>query len=183
MNRSPSFKVAICIAFLLGASCKGKDGAAAAGSSGAPGSTATTAAPAGKGAVPVDVCKLLSAADVSAILGEKVEPKAVPGGGCQFPGGTAKSLYPLITVLEDTPGAGGIDGAKAGAQAATGGTAAPLTVGGVSGFVVTGRMGGTATQAAVAKKGLIVSVTVSGGEKVGNEKVVAEILKLTLAKL
>ncbi len=180
MNRSPSFKVAICVAFLLAASCKEKDG-----SSGAAGSATAkaTAAPAGKGAVPADVCKLLSAADVSAILGEKVEPKAVPGGGCQFPGGTAKSLYPLITVLEDTPGAGGIDGAKAGAQAATGGTAAPLTVSGVPGFVVTGRMGGTATQAAVAKKGLIVSVTVSGGEKAGNEKVVSEILKLTLAKL
>jgi hypothetical protein len=182
MLKRRSFRALLCLApiFLI-ASCKDKD-SAAAGDGGAAATGA--AAPAGKrAAVPADVCKLLSAADVSAILGEKVEPKAVPGGGCQFPGGTAKSLYPTISVQEDTPGAGGIDGAKAGAQATTGGTASPLTVGGASGYVVTGRLGSTATQAAVAKNGLIVTVTVSGGAKAGNEKVVTDILKLVVAKI
>ncbi len=42
----------------------------------------------------------------------------------------------------------------------------------------------TSTQAAwCATCGLIVSVTVSGGEKATNEKVVSKILELTLAKL
>lgn len=174
MTERRSFSALLCIAVtLLAASCKEKDGAAA--SSGAA-AAASGAAPTGKRAA-ADVCKLLSAADVRAILGEKVEPKDVPRG-------TRKSLYPLITVLEDTPGAGGIEGAKTGAKAATGGTPAPLTVSGASGFVVTGQlMGSTSTQGAVAKNGLIVSVTVAGGEKAGNEKVVADILKLTLAKL
>jgi len=147
----------------------------------------TRAAPASAGkraAVPADVCALLSAADVGAILGEKVEAKPVPGGGCQFPGGTRASLYPTVSVAEDFAGAGGIEGAKTGAQVVTGGVASPLTVGGATGYVVTGpRMGSTMTQAAVPLHGLLVTLTLAGGEKASNEKIAASILKLAVAKL
>jgi len=148
---------------------------------------ASSAAPAATGkraAVPADVCALLSAADVGAILGEKVEARPVPGGGCQYPGGTRASLYPTISIAEDFAGAGGIEGARTGGAAATGGVATPLTVGGAPGYVVTGaRMGSTTTQAAVAIHGLLATVTLAGGEKTGNEKIAASILKLAIAKL
>ncbi len=147
--------------------------------------TSTGGAPAVKrAAVPADVCSLLSAADVGVVLGEKVESKEVPGGGCQFPGGTRKSLYPTVSVAEDVAGAGGIEGAKTGAQGTVGGVTSPLTVNGASGYVVTGKiMNSTSTQAAVATKGLIVTVTLAGGEKATNEKIAADILKLALVKL
>ena len=94
------------------------------------------------------------------------------------------SLYPTVSVAEDFAGAGGIEGAKAGAQATVSAVATPLTVGGASGYVVTGKMmNSTSTQAAVAHKGLLVTVTMSGGEKARNEKIAADLLKLTLAKL
>jgi hypothetical protein len=184
-NSTPLHALLSAVAITLVASasgCKPKDQSP----SNADASTASaSAASAGKrAAVPADVCKLLSAADVGAVLGEKVEAKEAPGGGCQFPGGTRKSLYPLVTVQEDFAGAGGIEGAKTGAQLTTRGTATPLVVAGASGYVVTGQvMGSTSTQAAVATRGLIASVTVSGGEKATNEKVVVKILELTLAKL
>lgn len=163
--------------------CKPKEGTTTA--SGDASTTSAAAAPAGKrAAVPANVCALFSVADIGALLGEKVEAKDVPGGGCQFAGGTAKSLYPTVSVAEDVAGAGGIEGAKTGAQGAVGAVATPLSAGGATGYVVTGKMmTATSTQAAVAFKGLLVSVTMSGGEKAGNEKIAAEIVKLTLAKL
>lgn len=168
--------------FVLLSSCKPKDGTSTVADAAA---GPTNAASSGKrAAVPADVCKLVSAADVGAVLGEKVEAKDVPGGGCQFAGGTRKSLYPTLSVAEDFAGAGGIEGAKAGAQATVGGVATPLTVSGASGYVVTGKVAtSVSTQAAVAWKGLLVTVTLSGGEKASNEKIAAEIVKLTLAKL
>ncbi|CAN5627007.1 hypothetical protein BH09MYX1_BH09MYX1_37410 [soil metagenome] len=177
------------VAIAIASGCKDKETSGSAATIGsatsATSGSGALAAPAAKHAdVPGDVCKLLSVAEVGAILGETVEAKPVPGGGCQFAGGTRKSLYPTFTVQEDVPGAGGIEGAKTGAQAVTAGTATSLSVGGVSGYVVTGQtMGATATQAAVAKSGLIVSVTMSGGEKANNEKIATQLLALILPKL
>jgi hypothetical protein len=167
---------------LSAVACKDADGTGKTKSGDA---GAAPSGPAGKrAAAPADVCKLLSVTDVGAILGEKVEAKQAPGGGCQFAGGTRQSLYPLVTVTEDFAGAGGIDGSKSGAQATTGAVATPLTVGGASGYVVTGKLlGSTSTQGAVATRGLLVSVTLAGGEKASNEKVVTKLLELTLPKI
>lgn len=167
---------------LFSAACTPKDSASGAdASSGAP----ATKGAAGKGAaVPADVCALFNIADVEALLGEKVEAKPVPGGGCQFAGGARTSLYPTVSVAEDFAGAGGIEGAKTGAQATTGGTASPLSIGGANGYVVTGqKMGSSMSQAAVAHRGLLVTATASGGEKAGTEKAVTGLVKLALAKL
>ena len=164
--------------------CKNNEGTSGQGKATAAAATPSATASTPRASVPGDVCALLSAAAVGAILGETVEAKAVPGGGCQFAGGTRKSLYPTISIAEDVAGAGGIKGAKSGAQAVTGGVASPLGVGGVTGYVVTGKMGGSvASQAAVSIHGLLVTATVSGGEKESNEKVLAEILKLAVVKL
>ncbi len=167
--------------------CKGSsDATSAAGGSGTAvaGSNAAKPAAAKAVAVPADVCSLLPAAAVSKILGETVEGRAVPGGGCQFPGGTAASLYPTVSIALDSPGAGGIDGAKAGAQATLGSTATPFTTGDAGGYLITGTaMGSTSTQGAVATRGLIVTVSVAGGAKATNEPIVGELLKLAVAGL
>lgn len=176
--------LALAVAVLSTIACTPKDSASGS-SADASTSTKTTGAATKSAAVPANVCALFNVAEVEALLGEKVEAKDVPGGGCQFAGGTRTSLYPTVSIAEDFAGAGGIEGAKTGAQAAAGGTATPLTVGGASGFVVTGqRMAGkTMTQAGVAHRGLLVSVTMAGGEKAKNEKVGTELLKMALAKL
>lgn len=177
-------QLALAVAMLSTLACTPKDSASGATTD------ASTSAPKGataakSAAVPANVCALFKVAEVEALLGEKVEAKDVPGGGCQFAGGTRTSLYPTVSIAEDFAGAGGIEGAKTGAQAAAGGTATPLTVGGATGFVVTGQRmaGATITQAGVAHRGLLVTVTMSGGEKAKNEKVASKLLEMALPKL
>ncbi|MDP1805161.1 MAG: hypothetical protein Q8K72_08355, partial [Acidimicrobiales bacterium] len=134
--------------------------------------------------VPEDICALVSGEAVGAVLGETVEARDVPGGGCQYAGGTAASLYPTITVAEDADGAGGIDGARAGAEGAVSGTAEDLTVQSHDGYVVTGAvMGSTSSQGALAVDGLIVTVSVAGGEAASNAAAITELLDLTVTAL
>lgn len=169
---------------LFSFACTPKDAPSGSNVDASSGAPVTKGAAAKGAAVPADVCALFNVADVEALLGEKVEAKQVPGGGCQFAGGSRTSLYPTVSVAEDFAGAGGIEGAKTGAQATTGGTASPLSVGGANGYVVTGqKMGSSMSQAAVAHRGLLVTVTASGGEKAGTEKAVTGLVKLALAKL
>ena len=82
-------------------------------------------------------------------------------------------------------GGDGLATAQADAETALGAAAEPVTVGEATGFVVSGTLvgGRTASQGAVALEGLIVSVTVTGGDPAANVGVVTRLLELTLAGL
>jgi len=132
-------------------------------------------------AVPEDLCVLISAEDVGAVLGEPVraEPAAY---GCSYLGDVRESVYPLITAQEDVEGAGGIAAAQTGAELTVSGTGESLTVDGNPGYVVHGSFGaGTVSQGGVAVNGLIVTVTLSGGEPVANNATVIALLELAAA--
>lgn len=136
------------------------------------------------GSVPEDLCALVSAEDVGAVLGETVQAQMTPSGDCQYPGGSATSLYPLISVQQDIGGAGGIEGVQSAAEAALGGTAEPLSVAGGEGFVVNGSSGvSTVSQGAVAAGGFIVSVSLSGGDPAGNTDIIGQLVELTISAL
>jgi hypothetical protein len=136
--------------------------------------------------VPEDICALVTADEVGAVLGETVEAKDVPGGGCQYAGGTSASLYPTISIAEDVAGAGGIEGAQSGAEMTLNTTGEAITVGGFDGYVVSGSLGSstsTQTQGAVSANGLIVTITMSGGDAAANAPIVTQLLELTLAAI
>lgn len=186
--RRPALGGALALLLLLSA-CGGDDGDSAAtgdstdesiDESADEGSTIEAAE------VPDDVCALASADEVGAILGETVEAQDVPGGGCQYPGETRESLYPTISVAEDVDGAGGIAGAQSGAEMTLGSTAEAITVNGFDGYVISGSLGestSTVSQGAVAVNGLLVTVSLSGGEAASNAAIITQLLELTVTAI
>jgi len=168
----------------------------AAKSTVAPGGAAATSpagdtAPAGDSGgdaatVPSDVCALFDNAAVSALVGETVVGEPTPNGGCRYPASTAQSLAPVVEIAPDVEGAGGIAGAQAGAEGVVGTPAAPLTVGGYSGYLVAGTIPGTSStlsQGAVAAKGLIVTVGATGPDTAKNAAVITAMIEIVVGQL
>lgn len=119
------------------------------------------------------------------MLGETVEAKPnAAGDGCQYLDGVDPRLIPVITVMEDSAETGGIEAEQAEAETELSGMADPLTVNGNAGFMVINTLlTVSVSRAAVAADGLIVAVTVNGGDPAENVDVNIQLIELTLAAL
>jgi hypothetical protein len=122
--------------------------------------------------IPDDVCALLSADEVGAVLGETVEAQPAPQGGCSYNGESRESLYPNI-YLEDA------------ADSDITGVGDPISVDGHDGFI---RDSGAATGASVFEGVLVVDdilvrVVVNSDDMAGQRGTVIKLLELTASKL
>ncbi len=193
MARTTTTLMISALAALTVVSCSSSN---ATKSTAAPGGAAVTSpagdtAPAGESGgeaatVPSDVCALFDNATVSALVGETVVGEPTPNGGCRYPASTAQSLAPIIEIAPDFEGAGGIAGAQSGVEAMVGTPAAPLTVGGYSGYLVSGTVPGTSmmlSQGAVAVKGLIVTIGATGPDAAQNAAVITALMETVVGKL
>lgn len=131
--------------------------------------------------VPSDICALVSADKIAAITGEtEVTANDVPGGGCQYKDGSARGVYPTVDIKPADDYAGGIEGSQTGAEAVTGGTAEPITVGTAKGYFVSGnKVGASVSQAAVeTDNGLIIIVSMAGADFAAQKQYAPKILQL-----
>jgi hypothetical protein len=169
--------VALVLVLGLGLNaCGGDDtGSTAPARDGGSQTTAASADDGGDGeaaTIPDDVCALVSAAEVGAILGETVDPQPAPQGGCTYNGESRDSLYPNI-YLEDA------------ADSDITGVGDPISVDGHDGFI---RDSGAATGASVFEGVLVVDdilvrVVVNSDDLAGDRATVIELLKLTASEL
>lgn len=127
---------------------------------------------------PEDLCLVVTADDIAPITGEAGVSARTDPFGCTYSGEDVRnSVYPTVSVQENFDGAGGLEGAKAGAQAASGGTATDIEVDGNAGFVVVGSaLGSPNTAAVVEYRGLLVSTNLSGDNAAMAEQILATVI-------
>lgn len=182
------------LAPLLLVGCGGSDSTGSTASADGAGAT-TSSSPAGGAEGPakaVDLCPLVTAADMSTLLGYEVAFKRDPSNGSSYDSVKADARtepsVSLMNVLQ-VEGNGGLAGAKAGAAATTGG-GVPVDLPGIGdgAFVVTSGANAqfNACLAAAEAKGQQVTVTVVGGGEANRAKlapVAQKVLELAVSKL
>lgn len=180
------------VAPLLLAGCGGGSTKAATDPTGATDTTSSSpAAAADDDTKATDPCPLVSAAEMSTLLGYEVAFKGVPGGGCSYDSVKADARTEPAVGLSSTllvDGAGDFAGTKTGATSAAQGTAVDLPGVGDEAFTVTS---GDAAQfticqaiALVGKQ--VVTVSLTGGGSANKAKLApkaTEILKLVVSKV
>ncbi|MGY0235866.1 hypothetical protein [Longispora urticae] len=137
-----------------------------------------------------DPCKVLTVADVGAILGGPVTMKETPGGGCQFDQEDPRAPSFGITKAMPADQGGGIASSKLGAEGTIDGKAETLSGVGEAAYVVVGRgkaIPSESVQAAggVQVKGQLVDVTLIQGNKLSAAavtKMIKDVLALIAAK-
>lgn len=159
-------------------------------SGGTTGSASQPSASSDAGGKATDLCPLITAADMSALLGYEVAFKRDPSDGCSYDSvkadaRTEPSVGISSTLLVD--GAGDFAGTKSGATAAAQGTAVDLPGVGDEAFTVTsGPAASFNICQAVALVGKqVVTVSVTGGGEANRAKlapVATEVLKLAVSK-
>lgn len=187
---------AVVAASLVGmAGCGSSSSASSDTTSGSNGAT-TTAANGGstnggndKGGAAVDVCKKITPAEVSAIVGGAVKVEAVPGGGCRFSQDDVRAPTAAFDSTSFTGGAADFDSAKSGVTGTISGTPKDLSGVGDKAVVVVGTsMGGSNQQGGglVAAGDGLAQVTVTQGNGLSAadvEAMTTKLLSLAASKL
>lgn len=117
--------------------------------------------PADEPAEAIDVCSLVTADEIGAIVGGAVTASEVPGGGCSFDQDDPRAPSVALGVTPYDESTGGLEGAKSGVSAVIDGTPADVDLGDGAFVVVGTTMGGDSQQGggAVHVGGSIVQVT------------------------
>jgi hypothetical protein len=164
----------------------------------APGPSATTPADGATSqpAVPglteaTDLCPLITAADMTTLLGYEVAFKRDPSNGCSYDSVKADArTEPSVTIASavEIVGNGGFAGTKEGAAGSVGGTAVDLPGIGDQAFTVTSGPDSpfTSCQAIAEVKGQVVTVVLVGGSSDNRAKlapVAEKVLELAVAKV
>jgi hypothetical protein len=159
-----------------------------AASSGAT-TTAPTAEPGGKpDGKSVDVCKKITADEVSAIVGGAVTSEAIPGGGCRFPQDDVRAPTAAFDSSSSSVASGTYDSAKYGVTATIKGDVKDVDGVGDKAFVVIGTSpGGTMPQGGglVQVGPTLVQVTLIEGSDMSKgdvETMTTKLLELAAAK-
>lgn len=183
--------LAIVVAAGLLAGCGGGSTSSAGGTSSDGGTTGTASAPTSGGSEATDLCPLITAADMSALLGYEVAFKRDPSNGCSYDSvkadaRTEPSVGIASILLVD--GAGDFAGTKSGATAAAQGVAVDLPGVGDMAFTVTSgeAAGFNIGQAIALVGGQVITVSVTGGGEAGRAKLAptaTEVLKLAVSKV
>ncbi|MEV6521051.1 hypothetical protein AB0M43_03800 [Longispora sp. NPDC051575] len=132
-----------------------------------------------------DPCKVLTVADVGAILGGTVTMKETPGGGCQFDQDDPRAPSFGITKAMPADQGGGIASSKLGAEGTIDGKAETLSGVGEAAYVVVGKGMAIPTESVQAAggvqvKGQLVDVVLAQGSKLPADRV-TKMLKDVLA--
>jgi hypothetical protein len=138
-----------------------------------------------------DLCPLITAADLSTMLGYEVAFKRDPSNGCSYDSVKADARTEPsvgITNVLDVAGNGGFEGTRSGAVSTSKGTATDLPGVGDAAFVVTSGDAApfTVCYAGAHTKGQTVSVILTGGGAANKAKlapIAEKVLKLAVSKV
>jgi len=178
--------------YLVAVAGCGSSGSSSSDSTKAPSGATTTAPTSDSGGKPegaaVDVCKKITAADVSAIVGGTVTSEAIPGGGCRFPQDDVRAPTASFDSSSSSVANGTYDSAKYGVTATIKGDVKDLDGVGDKAFVVIGTSpGGSMPQGGglVQVGPTLVQVTLIEGSDMSKEDVetmTTKLLELAAAK-
>jgi len=139
----------------------------------------------GSAVVPEDLCALVSAEDVSAVVAETVAiGEAAEAGACIYQAGSTEDLVVSLGLVAEGD-IGGLEGARSQLEETVGATSVPVTVIDNEGFVASGTLSGRpfSSGAAALDNGLLVIVTLGNGDPVRHTEQITQLLELTIGAL
>lgn len=135
--------------------------------------------------MPEDLCAVVSAEEVSAVVAETVAiGEEAELGSCIYQAGSTEDLVVALGLVTQGE-AGGLEGARSQVEQTVGAPSVPVTVSGNEGFVASGTLSGRpfSSGAIALDFGLLVVVTLANGDPERQTDLVTQLLELTTGAL